>query len=587
MLKALHIADFALIEELSLEFSRGFNLITGETGAGKSILIDAVDFGLGGHSETSFVRSGAERASVELVFIVPPNLRHPLRSLLEANDIQKISLSEPIVLSREVRANGRSSSRINGTSCKQAVYREVGSLLVDIHGQTDHLSLLRPKEHIFLLDRFAHCEDQREELASLVRQLAGIRQTISSLQQDERQREQRIEYLKYQIQEIETARLVEGEEESLREERSILANSEKLAKLTDEAYNALYGEDMLGRAGLDTLNIVAAALEKLVSMDETLSEEYNIAENIAVQAEELASSLRHYKDKLDVSPNRLDRVEERLEIISRLKRKYGESIKVVLEYAERAKKELNDIEMGEERLGELAQEEDKLLHAIGDLARHLTAVRQKAGAKLSELIVHELAQLRMENARFETSITQEEDPTGCYIGEERLAFDATGVDNVEFLMSANLGEPLQPLAKVASGGETARIMLGLKTVLSAADETPTLIFDEVDQGIGARVGETVGQKLWGLTTEHQVFCVTHLAQIASFADHHFKVTKAIKGQRTVTNVKQLDADERIQELSDLLGSRSEAALQSAQELFHSAYLFKNEGKISAKQPNLM
>ncbi len=586
MLKALHISDFALIENLSLEFSRGFNLITGETGAGKSILIDAVDFALGGRSETSYIRSGAERASVELIFHLPPMIRPQVRAVLEANDMN-INLSDSLVLNREVRTNGRSSSKINGLTCKQAVYREVGSLLVDIHGQTEHLSLLRPKAHVFLLDRYANSEDQREDLARLVRQLRGIQQTISSLQQDERQREQRIEFLKYQIQEIETARLIEGEEDALREERNLLANAEKLAKLGEDAYNALEGEDMMGRSGLDALNIAAKALEKLVMLDESLTEEYTLAENLVAQAEELALSLRRYTEKLEVSPNRLDHIEERLEIIYRLKRKYGDSIKAILEYAERARKELNDIEMGEERLSELYQEEDKLLHSVGDLAKTLSQRRQKAGEKLSLQIVSELAQLRMENARFEVSITQEEDPHGCYVGDERLAFDVTGIDHVEFLMSANLGEPLQPLVKVASGGETARIMLALKTVLSAADETPTLIFDEIDQGIGARVGETVGQKLWGLTSSHQVFCVTHLAQIASFADTHFKVNKGVKGSRTVTTVMRLNHEERIQELSDLLGSRSEATTQSAQELYHAAYLYKNEGKVHSEQPNLI
>jgi DNA repair protein RecN (Recombination protein N) len=586
MLKALHIADFALIDELSLEFSRGFNLITGETGAGKSILIDAVDFALGGRSETTFIRSGAERARVELVFHLPQSIRSQVRAILEANDMN-IDLSEALVLDREVRANGRSSSKINGLTCKQSVYREVGSVLVDIHGQTEHLSLLRPKAHIFLLDRYANCENQREELARLVRQLHGIQQTISSLQQDERQREQRIEFLKYQIQEIETARLIEGEEEALREERNLLANAEKLANLSEDAYEALEGEDVMGRSGLDALNITAKALEKLAALDNTLAEEYALAESLVAQAEELAVSLRRYKDKIEVSPNRLDHIEERLEILYRLKRKYGDSVKVILEYAERARKELNDIEMGEERLAELYQEEDKLLHSIGDLAKNLSLTRQKASEKLSQQIVRELVQLRMENARFEVSVTQEEDPQGCYVNDERLAFDSTGIDHVEFLMSANLGEPIQPLVKVASGGETARIMLALKTVLSAADETPTLIFDEIDQGIGARVGETVGQKLWGLTASHQVFCVTHLAQIASFADTHFRVTKGVKGDRTVTTVDRLDHEERIQELSDLLGSRSEATTQSAQELYHAAYLFKSEGKIHAEQPNLI
>jgi DNA repair protein RecN (Recombination protein N) len=577
MLVELRIQDFAIIENLTVKLTKGFNVITGETGAGKSILIDAVDFALGGRAETAFIRGGAERANVELVFNVPNELRTEIRTLLENNEIQVDSF-DPLILGREVRENGRSAAKVNGVSCKVPLFREIAGLLVDIHGQTDHLSLLKPKNHLFLLDRFADMEEPREALSELVRKLKAIRQTMDSLRRSDREREQRIEMLKYQLEEIESARLQDDEEQALREERTRLANSEKLAELCEEAYSALYGEDEFGPSGITSINRAVSAITKLAALDESLEEQEAIAENLSAQLEELADAVRHYRDHLEVSPKRLNLVEERLEIISRLKRKYGDSLKAVLERAERAREELQDIEMGEERLAELQKDEDSLLRSIGDLAKNLSKGRRRHGKTLAGMIEAQLKDLRMEGARFEVSSTQEEDPEGCYVEDDRLAFDATGIDRVEFLLSANPGEPLRPLAQVASGGETARIMLALKTVLSRADRTPTLIFDEIDQGIGGRLGMVVGEKLWELSSNHQVMCVTHLAQIAGFADIHFNVAKGQDGKRTTTQVHQLNVDTRVKEMAEMLGGASSSSLQNAQELFDSAVQIKKGQK---------
>jgi DNA repair protein RecN (Recombination protein N) len=573
MLAELRITDFAIIDEVKLRFDTGFNVITGETGAGKSILIDAVDFALGGRSESGFIRAGADRATVELIFRVPPVLRSEIRSILESNEINIPSL-EVITLNREVRDSGRSSARVNETPTNLGVYREISDLLLDIHGQTDHLSLLKPKTHLYLLDSFADLEEPRDGLAELVRKLYAVRQTMDSLQRDEQHRQQRVEMLKFQLEEIESARLVEDEEADLREERNRLANSEKLAELSDDAYSAFYSEDEFGNSGMTLINRAVAAVEKLADLDPSLEDDRELAENLQAQAEELANTIRHYRDEIETSPARLHQLEERLEVIFRLKRKYGESIKAVLEHADHAREELQDIDLGEERLGELAEEAESLLRSIGDLGKNLSKGRRRFGKKLSVAIEDQLNHLRMEGARFEVSILQVEDPDGAYVDDDRLQFDATGIDQLEFLLSANPGEPLRPLAQVASGGEAARIMLALKTVLSAADRTPSLIFDEIDQGIGGRLGIVVGEKMWGLSHDHQVLCVTHLAQIAGFADIHFRVTKGINGKRTTVQVTHLDEDGRLEEMAEMLGSVSETAVQNAQELFETARQIK-------------
>jgi DNA repair protein RecN (Recombination protein N) len=575
MLQELRIQDFAIIDKLHLRFAPGFNIITGETGAGKSILIDAVDFALGGRAEAGFIRAGAKSSTVELFFHIPPRLRSELRSALENNELPAEDV-ETLRLSRELRDSGRSSAKINDQACKLNSYKEISSLLLDIHGQTDHLSLFKAKSHLYLLDSFANLDDQREAIAAQVRKLRGVRQSMDSIRRSERERAQRVDMLKFQIQEIEAVRLKDGEEQELREERNRLANAERLATLSREAYQALYAEDEFGHSGVNALNRVAGALRKLAALDSHLEEASQQADSLAELAEDLAQTLQTYQEGLEVSPGRLDQTEERLEMLTRLKRKYGDSIPAILETAERARQELEAIEHGEERLEHLAQEEEVLLRSIGEFAGKLSQRRRAAGDRLAGQIEEQLKDLKMPNARFQVAVNQEEDPSGCHLGDERLAFDQSGIDTVEFMLSANLGEPLRPLAQVASGGETARIMLALKTVLSAADRTPTLIFDEVDQGIGGRLGLVIGEKLWGLAAHHQVLVVTHLAQIAGFADRHFKVEKAVEGQRTLTLVNPLEGEGRLYEIADMLGGVSDSSLKNAQELMAAAQALRKK-----------
>jgi len=564
MLQELRIKDFAIIDSLDIMLTPGFQVITGETGAGKSIIVDAVNLLLGERSDVTFVRAGAERSVVEGIFVVPDSVREDLRAILEAEGLDGDGVDE-IILTREVRANGRSVARVNGVTCGLAVYREIGALLVDIHGQGEHLSLLRPAQHLYLLDRYAGVEDQRAELAEQVRTLAAVRAEINSLMTDEAALARRIDMLQFQLEEIETAAPRPEEEAELLAERTRLTNAEKIAELANEAYYALVSETGES-AGVDLLTTAALALSKLAKLDPSMEDAYNMAEAISIQADELARTLRQYTDDTEYDPHRLDEIEERVELLNRLKRKYGGTIESVLEHAEKVRKELDAITHSEARLEELRAEEDRLLHEIGDAAAALSRIRREAADRLTEEIVRELGDLKMQGARFETRITREPDPDGVYIDGERFAFTATGVDQVEFFMAANVGEPLRPLVKVASGGETARIMLALKSVLSHADRVPTLIFDEIDQGIGGRVGAVVGQKLWQLSASHQVLCVTHLAQLAGFGDAHFRVSKHVEGDRTVTRVERLTDQGRVDELAEMLGAETTSARQSAYDI---------------------
>lgn len=585
MLDELRIQNFAIIESLTLDFAADFNVITGETGAGKSIIIDAMSLLLGSRSDPASVRAGADRAVIEGFFTVPPAVQEALHPILQENDLYEEEAADAatITLAREVRATGRSTARINGMTVKLDILREVGDLLVDIHGQSEHLSLLKPRQHVFLLDRYANLVEPRLALAQLVGKLRAIRAEMDELLRDEAALERRADMLAYQIEEITTVNPTPDEEDDLRAERTRLTNSEQLAALSDRAYAQLLGGEPDSPAAADLLQQAAAALDRLAELDPELAEQADWAERLSAEAEELGGLMRHYHEGVEYNPARIDELEERLEAISRIKRKYGGTVIAALDFAARAEEELGTIENSEERLEELRGQENDLLHSIGDLANRLSAARQKAATHLAQGIERELADLRMGGARFAVSITQEPDPVnGAYLGEERFAFDATGTDKVEFVMSANPGEPLRPLTKVASGGETARIMLGLKGVLGRVDHTPTLIFDEIDQGIGGRIGAVVGEKLWNLADTHQVLVVTHLAQLAGFADTHFRVSKGENEGRTVTQIAALDDKARVDELAEMLGAQTDSARQSAHDILMLARRTK-EGANVAKR----
>lgn len=580
MLVELTIRDFAIISWLHLRFGPGFNVLTGETGAGKSIIVDAVSLLLGGRGDTEFIRSGTDRATIEGTFALDGETQAIINPLLEHDGLEGDDLAI-LILSREIRREGRNVCRVNGRAVSLKVLAEIGQHLVDIHGQTEHLSLMRVREHADLLDRYAELWPAREQLADLVRHLRQVRSELAGLRRDERELARRVDLLQYQVSEIEAARLEPGEEEELAQERTRLANAEHLRELTDEAYNALFGGDEEQASAVDLLQASTRALSGLARLDPATGSLQETADTVSYQLEDLVESLRIYRDRIEFNPRRLNQVEERLALIHSLQRKYGDSIEDVLAFADRARRELDAIEHSGERIAELETEEDRLLHEIGRVGEDLSTRRREAGERLAAGIEAELAELSMARARFAVDLAWRDDAEGAYVNgsdqergrQRRVAFDLTGLDRVEFLVAPNVGEPLKPLVRIASGGETSRLMLALKSVLAQADRTPTLIFDEIDTGIGGRIGSVVGQKLWGLTVgdggkvrNHQVLCVTHLPQLASYGDLHLHVRKGIVDQRTITSVHSVDGDQREQEIAGMLGALTEQTRASAREM---------------------
>ena len=579
MLEELHVRNFAVIDELELSFGAGFNVITGETGAGKSILIDAVELLLGGKADPAFVRAGSDRSIIEGIISLDPRNRDAVLALLEREDLADAEDPHYLTMVREIRSRGRSSARINGIAVNSALLKEIGESLFDIHGQSEHLSLLRPRYHIDLLDRYADLLEIRAGLATLVQELTQVQGEIRRLIDDSDAMKRRAELLRHEVEEINAASLLPDEEAGLLAERNRLANSEQLATLAQESAQILDGDDGSGQVPVvDGLMQVAAALDKLALIDPDMKDEHELAESLAQQAQELALTMTRYAANAEHDPARLDGLEERLELIRALKRRFqAASITEILQYATEAADELSGIDHSEERLLELRLQERRLLASIGDISQRLSRARKTAGKALSAAIIRELQDLRMERTRFDVRLAQAEHPAGCIVADKRYKFDAKGMDDVEFMMSANPGQPLLPLAKVASGGEAARIMLALKRVLTAADQTPILIFDEVDQGIGGRIGAVVGEKLWALSREHQVLCVTHLPQLASFADRHFRARKTTGDLQVATEVSALtDENERIGELAEMLGTSGAAGRQSARDILAAAQARKRQ-----------
>lgn len=565
MLVELRIENFAIIDRLELHFRPGLITFTGETGAGKSIIIDAVETLMGGRAEFTMIRTDAERASIEAVFRIPIAVREAVHTILQRDEL----LDDPdyVTLGREIRAAGRNIARVNGRTVNASLLRELGEHLVDVHGQSEHLSLLRVREHLNLLDRYTGDEQDVRAYQETYERLGAVRQELRELRQTEKEAARRMDVLSYQINEIEAARLQPGEEEELQGERTRLANAEELSSLAQEAMMALDEGSPESPAATDLLGQVVEAFEGLVKLDPSMGDQAERTQVLFDSLTELARDLRDYIDGIEFNPKRLDRVEERLNLINNLKRKYGESIEKILEFEVEARQELETISQAGERIEELQAEELALLTRLGAQGETLSGIRRSAAKKLEEELVAELADLRMPEAKFRVDFQRHLDPEGVPIqGGERLAFDATGLERVEFLIAPNPGEGFKPLVKIASGGETSRLMLTIKNVLARADHIPTLIFDEIDQGIGGRVGTVVGQKLWRLARLHQVMCITHLPQLAAFGEQHFQVQKQIRSGRTLTIVEDLSGENRVEELAHMLGELSPGTLHSAREM---------------------
>lgn len=568
MLSELRIENFAIIDSLSLQFKPGLITFTGETGAGKSIIIDAVEVLVGGRAESTMLRSGASRANLEATFRIDAKVRQEVHAILKREEL----LDDPnfVVFGREIRADGPNVARINGRTVNVSLLRELGEYLLDVHGQSEHLSLLRVHEHINLLDRYAAVDESKTAYSETYRQLRAVQREIGELQRMESEAARRADLLEYQFSEIKAARLNIEEEEELREERNRLANAEALATLAQQALLALDEGTSESPAATDLFGAVVEALEDLARIDPSQDERSEQAQTLFNGLSELARDLRAYLEEIEFNPKRLNFVEDRLNLINTLKRKYGDSIPDILAFQEKAENELDSITHAEERLGKLQEQREALLVELGSRGQALSQKRRATAQKLTAEMESELADLRMPEAQFKIDFQQEEDANGAPVeGDRRLAYDATGLERVEFLIAPNPGEGLKPLVKIASGGETSRLMLALKNVLARVDHVPSLIFDEIDQGIGGRVGAIVGQKLWRLARLHQVMCITHLPQLAAFAEQHYQVRKQIQDGRTITLVEELNGDSRLREIAIMMGELSEGTLRSAGDMMQS------------------
>jgi DNA repair protein RecN (Recombination protein N) len=578
MLTELRIRDYAIIDDLNIELGSGFIVFTGETGAGKSIIIDAVELLLGGRAETVNIRSDADKAIIEGTYKLQDPIHKQVEVILEREGL----LDAPgyVTLGREVRREGRNICRVNGRMVTLGVLREIGRWLVDVHGQSEHLSLLRVPEHLGMLDRYADVGDLSRKYAEVYRDLQSVREELEALRVRERDSSQREDLLSYQANEIEAAALEIGEDTSLLEERTRLANAEQLAELAYEALDLIYESGSDQPTAIDLLGKISHALTSLARVDSSMDQIRLDAQSLAEMASDLSRELREYHEKIAFDPIRLNEVEERLELIRDFQRKYGKGIPSILDYAEKARLELESISTAEERMEALELKASELLDRLGAIGGELSQERQRAGDELASAIASELADLRMEGAEFAVDRRWQDSADGVQVGDRRVTYYATGLDQIEFLVAPNPGEGLKPLAKIASGGETTRLMLALKNVLAEADRTPTLIFDEIDQGIGGRVGAVVGSKLWNLSQDHQVLCITHLPQLAAFGDKHFSVDKRIDEGRTLTVVHSLDEDERISELALMLGGKTKPNIESAKGLLEQASQISEMTQIS-------
>jgi DNA repair protein RecN (Recombination protein N) len=586
MLIELSIRDFAIIDELRLAFEPGFNALTGETGAGKSILIDALGAVLGERVGADVVRTGAKAARIEATFDVAAVADRPD----VAATFSELGI-EPedglLILNREVLAGGRSSARINGRAATASMLSRLGALLVDIHGQSDHLSLLRPAEHLEILDRYAGLLPARTELAAMVAELRELRARIADIVGNARQRAQRADLLRFQVDEITAAALRAGEEEELLAERSVLSNAERLARDAATAYTLLAGSDEtepdgLAQPALGLLRQVSDQLAEVATIDPAMQPTAERLTELVYLLEDIAATARDYRDRVEADPARLAAVEDRLADLKSLQRKYGATIEEVIQFGEEAARELEEMTGADADVESLGARERCVSEAIGERASELSAARGVAGEQLARAVEAAIAELNMGRARFAVALTQTESEDGVPFrvagGQgRRVAFDPTGADRVEFLIAPNAGEALKPLGRVASGGETARLMLALKSILSAADATPTLVFDEVDVGVGGRSGQVVGEKLWRLADGHQVLVITHLPQIAAFAETHFRIAKGERAGRVVSRVDVVTAEERIDELAAMLDGTpvTTTARANAREMLDRVAAWKN------------
>lgn len=563
MLSLLHIENIALIQSADIRFEPGYNVLTGETGAGKSIVIDSIGAVLGERTSRELIRTGAKSALVTAVFTQVPPL-----PWLEENGIA-IHDGE-VLLQREIQGDGRNVCRVDGRLVTVAQLRELGRQLLNIHGQHDGQQLLDPASHLGYLDRCGGHTELLENYRTAYQAWNGLRKQIAALEMDEAERSRRVDTLNFQIRELERAQLRAGEDEELDQRRTLLRSAGKLMDALQAAEYALCGDDE-GGGVCSLLADAEGELDSVSQFSTPLEELSRQVSELRSAADDAADTLRDLTREMEFSPGELDEVESRLDVLYRLKKKYGATVEEMLQYLDRCRRELDEIQYADDTIARLTKELDKARKEADRAAQTLSQQRRKAAEKLEKRVQEELRQLDMPKVRFQVEFAPIENQWGL---------DETGMDQVQFLMSANVGEALKPIQKVASGGELARIMLALKNVLAQDDEIGTLVFDEVDTGVSGRAAQKVAEKMAQVARHKQVLCVTHLPQLAAMADTHFSVSKGEREGRTYTNLERLDRKQRREELARLIGGAAvtPALLESAEELLAQADAWRENHK---------
>lgn len=564
MLQSLYLENIALIEKLGIELFPGFNVLTGETGAGKSIIIDAVNFVLGERTSRDLIRNGAARAKVEAVFSLNEG-----DAAFAALDVLSIEYDgNELILSRELSAAGRNACRVNGTLVPVASLKSVSDTLVDIHGQHEHQALLDAENHISYLDAYCHAESLPiiEKIDAIVSRRNELMLKRNSGFSSEREREREMDMLRYQIEEIASANLEAGEEERLNAEKTVLLNAERIRTALETAHMALSGAEE--GSALSAIDTARRSMRDIAALNKDYEALGDKIEELYYAAEDISFTLRDTGENVESDMQRLEEIEQRLKLISDLKRKYGRTVEDVIDFGKDAGTKLNELENAEALAAELDAKLDKLKAEYNVAADELSKVRRAAGDRLKRDVLNELKDLGMAKAMFDVALS---DASG---GEPRKG----GRETAEFMLSANPGEPLKPLEKVASGGELSRIMLCFKSIFADNDRVPTLIFDEIDTGISGRTAAVVGEKMLGIAKKHQVICVTHLAQIAALADAHLMVRKYDDGKNTFVETRQLNEEEKVQRIAQMMDGESDSpsALTHARELIARADKIKEK-----------
>ena len=563
MLEYLRIRNYALIDDLRANFQNGFNVLTGETGAGKSIIVGALSIILGEKASAEYIRTGEKKAIIEATFDISNNLE--VISVLENSGID-FERSEPLILRREINIDGKNRNYINSTPVTLSKLKEIGDFLVDIHGQHEHQYLLKINTHIDLLDKFGHVEEEKEILAEKFRQYINLKNTLEKLQMNEQEKTRMIELLKFSIDEIEKAELKPGEDIELEKEYNFLNNQEKIIQSIEKSYSILYGSenDMYSKLN-DTINELSE-IEKydhnIVNAKQKLEESYYLIEDAV-------SWLRDYKSSFSFSPERLDTIIERIELIKKLKKKYGETIEDIRAYKEKSIQDLDAIEKSEEEIEKVQQEIKEIEEELNKQAVNLSGRRKVVAKLFEEKIVEHLNDLDMKKCVFKVDISYQEKEDGIVkIDKKRYRLSENGIDHIEFLIAPNVGEEVKPLRKIASGGEMSRIMLALKTVLNEVDKVNTLIFDEIDVGIGGKTSDVVGKKMEFLGQNKQIILITHQPQIARYANEHFFVQKEVISNKTTVKLKELSGNARVREVARMVAGDkiTDTSLKHAREL---------------------